>query len=77
MGDVLHKRDTPVARHVSEFHGVDPNCLKFTVVEVIRPPECGRDWNRRIPQKETELIHRLQYLEPHGLNDNIYFGCFI
>lgn len=77
LRDIRHGRDTPLARHVNEMHGGDPRCIKFLVIEVIRPTERRGDIDRTILQKEVEWIHRLRTMEPHGLNDQMFFGCFI
>lgn len=76
-GNIRHRRDTPIARHMMEFHDGNPTSLKFLAIEVIRPSERGGDWDNKILRKETEWIYRLGSLEPFGLNENLHFGCFI
>lgn len=77
FGDIRSGRETPLAHHVNEYHGGDPKSVKFLVIEVIHPSERRGDWNRAVLQKEVEWIHILKSLEPLGLNDQMYFGCFI
>lgn len=77
MGKILHKRDKPVARHCWEFHDGRITDFKFTVIEVVKPSGRKGDIDRILLQKETEWIYRLKSTNPDGLNESLYFGCFI
>lgn len=74
MNDVKHKRDTPLAHHICEFYEGNTHSLKSTVIEVVRPSDCGGAWNKVILQKETEGIHGLKPLEPHGLTLDVLYN---
>ncbi|CAJ0967291.1 unnamed protein product [Ranitomeya imitator] len=36
MGDIRHKRDTPLAKHMHTHHSDDPTGVRFTILEVVK-----------------------------------------
>lgn len=60
LGDLRHRRDTPIARHVWEKYEGDPKCLTFCVIQKIRQSPRKGEWDRYILQKETQWIFRMR-----------------
>lgn len=52
IGDITHKRDTPLAKHMELVHGGDTRNLSFQAVEPICPSLRGGDLDKRLLQKE-------------------------
>lgn len=77
IGEIRHRRDTPIARHVWENHGGDPKCLSFCAIERTRQSPRRGEWDKYILQKETQWIHRMRSVSPKGLNEQLTYGYFI
>ncbi|XP_056404927.1 uncharacterized protein LOC130296905 [Hyla sarda] len=60
LGDIRHRHDTSIAKHVWEQHNGDPKVLTFQVIEVIRSSIRRGDTDRKILRKEAEWIFRLK-----------------
>lgn len=51
--------------------------ITFCVVEVVRQsPRCG-EWEKRILQKEAQLIHRLKSVDLLGFNERLNSRLFL
>lgn len=55
---------TPVSRHLGLYHRFDTTMIQFIVLEVVPQDPCGGNWDKRILQKETYWIERLEVTKP-------------
>ncbi|XP_066454754.1 uncharacterized protein [Eleutherodactylus coqui] len=76
IGNIRRGDKTPVANHMRDYHGGDPD-LKFQGVESIRSHGRRGDLDRKLLQKESQCTYRIDCLQPKGLNENLSFACFI
>lgn len=77
IGDIAHKRDTPLAKHMELIHGGSSDSLYFQPLELIRPTQRGGDIDRRLLQKEVRWMYTLQSVAPSGINEHISFASYI
>lgn len=55
-----------------------PDGFRFLVLEIITHiTDKGGDILLKLAQQETYWIHRLNTLDPHGLNTNIDFSVYL
>ncbi|OCT67299.1 hypothetical protein XELAEV_18038584mg, partial [Xenopus laevis] len=54
VGDVKHRRNTSVARHINEIHNGSLEMLKFTAVDHIEPTMRVGDIDRKLLQREAQ-----------------------
>lgn len=62
---------TPVSHYLGLYHRFDNTMLQFIVLEVIPqdPRGTGSNWDKRILQKETYWIERLEATKPPEINE--------
>lgn len=77
IGDILHSRDTAIARHMRSRHSKDPFGIKFCGIKLIRPNVRRGDLDRLLLQKEAGWIYRLKTVDPGGMNESLLFTSFI
>lgn len=76
-GDICHKRDTPLSRHMWSCQNGNISDLKFMAIDHIRPNICRGNRHKTLLQKETFWIFTLRTMFPQGLNEQLQFNCFI
>ena len=69
--------DYPIARHFAEVHNSNETFLRIIGIEHIRPLTRGGDRLRKLSQRESYWIHKLDALNPPGLNEDIEFMRFL
>lgn len=67
--------EAPLTQHFTE-KGHDPLSLRFCVIEQIQSTT-DKDRVRLLHQRETFWIHKLNSVQPSGLNEKIEFGYFL
>ncbi|XP_069507297.1 uncharacterized protein [Ambystoma mexicanum] len=67
---------SPLARHFMEHHHTVAQ-IKFQVLEVVKKPHRGGDYQSILSRRETFWIHQLDTLNPQGLNEEFSLRCFI
>lgn len=77
IGDIHHKRDTSLAKHMTTIHPDALYAVSFWVLEVVKMGERRGDLDRLLLQKETGWIFRLKSSVPRGLNDYLSFTSFL
>ncbi|OCT95583.1 hypothetical protein XELAEV_18013271mg [Xenopus laevis] len=77
VGDVKHKRNTSVARHINETHNGSLEMLKFTAVDLIEPTLRVGDIDKKLLQREAQWIYWLNTRAPNGLNEGFTFSPFL
>ncbi|OCT63445.1 hypothetical protein XELAEV_18044541mg [Xenopus laevis] len=77
VGDVKHKRNTSLARHINETHNGCLEMLKFTAVDRIEPTLRVGDIDRKLLQREAQWIYWLNTRAPNGLNEGFTFSPFL
>ncbi|OCT90035.1 hypothetical protein XELAEV_18018650mg, partial [Xenopus laevis] len=77
IGDVRHRRNTSVARHINEFHNGSLEMLRFTAVDRIEPTMRIGDIDRKLLQREAQWIYWLNTKVPNGLNEGFTFSPFL
>lgn len=60
---------TPVSRHLDLYHGFDTSLVQFKALERVPKDPRGGDWDKRILQRETLWIEKLNVTQPPGLNE--------
>lgn len=76
-GACIHNRilkTTLTAHFIDRNH--DPGSLRYFVTEQIRASS-DRDRSRLLHQRESFWIHKLNTLQPFGLNEKIDYSCFL
>lgn len=69
--------DYHMATHFLHKHNKNDSLLKIEVLEHVRPLNRGGDRIRKLSQRESFWIHRLDALNYPGLNEDIEFKCFL
>ncbi|OCT89092.1 hypothetical protein XELAEV_18017710mg [Xenopus laevis] len=77
VGDVKHRRNTSVARHINEIYNGKIEMLKFTAVDHINPTMRVGDIGRKLLQLEAQWIYWLNTKVPYGLNEGFTFSPFL
>ncbi|XP_069466482.1 uncharacterized protein [Ambystoma mexicanum] len=67
---------SPVARHFIEFQHTIAQ-IKFQVIEIVKRPHRGGNYQSLLSQREKYWIHTLDTLQPKGLNDEFSLSCFL
>ncbi|OCT82948.1 hypothetical protein XELAEV_18025483mg [Xenopus laevis] len=68
--------DTSVSRHFSEAkHHVSQ--LKWKVLEVVKRPQRGGNWDKLLLQREAWWIEKMDSTKPLGMNDFNSLKCFL
>lgn len=69
--------DTPMVQHfIENKHNTED--FKFIVLEIVTLyQDQGGAIHKRLAQRETFWIYRLQTLQPKGLNTNIDFSAYL
>ncbi|XP_069486826.1 uncharacterized protein [Ambystoma mexicanum] len=67
---------SPVARHFNmQKHTIAQ--LKYQVLEVVKRPTRGGDYQSLLLQREAYWIDKLSSLQPWGLNEDFTLNCFL
>lgn len=77
LGDICHRRDTAVARHMWTCQNGDFKGLKFMDIDRIFPTARRDDLDRLLLQRETFWIYTLKTMVPGGLNEQLQFNNII
>ncbi|XP_073422111.1 uncharacterized protein [Dendrobates tinctorius] len=77
LGDIRHKRETPLAKHMWMYHNGDLGDIKFCAVEVVHVNPRGGNVDKVMLRRECEWIFRMESLEPRGLNEQLSYACFL
>uniref|UniRef100_A0A1B8XZB9 Helix-turn-helix domain-containing protein n=1 Tax=Xenopus tropicalis TaxID=8364 RepID=A0A1B8XZB9_XENTR len=77
IGTINNKKETPLARHIRDFHHSDVTAISFFGIEKVKLGPRKGDINNLLLKKECEWIHRLKSRAPLGLNEGFTFTPFI
>lgn len=77
LGDIRHERDTPLARHLLTCQNGSTTDLKFIAIDHVWSTVRRGNTQKVLLQRETYWIHTLRTMTPKGLNDQLFFNCFL
>uniref|UniRef100_A0A1B8Y3M1 GIY-YIG domain-containing protein n=1 Tax=Xenopus tropicalis TaxID=8364 RepID=A0A1B8Y3M1_XENTR len=77
VGTIVHKKDTPLARHMRDFHSSNPLEIYFFGIEKVKLSERKGNIDNILLKKECQWIFRLKTRSPMGLNEGFTFTPFI
>ncbi|OCT65911.1 hypothetical protein XELAEV_18042164mg [Xenopus laevis] len=77
VGDVRHKRNTPIANHINACHNGNTSVMHFIGVEKVSSTTRIGDLNKKQLQKEAEWIYFMGTKSPYGLNEGFTFSPFL
>uniref|UniRef100_A0A1B8XYI2 Helix-turn-helix domain-containing protein n=2 Tax=Xenopus tropicalis TaxID=8364 RepID=A0A1B8XYI2_XENTR len=77
VGTIVHRKDTPIARHMRDVHNADPRELYFFGIEKVKLNERKGNIDNILLKKECQGIFRLKTRSPEGLNEGFTFTPFI
>ena len=66
-----------VSRHFASHHGSDPGLCTFYAIDKITRNWRGTHMTRSVSQNEMKWVHRLQTMQPSGLNIELDLNCFL
>ncbi|OCU02623.1 hypothetical protein XELAEV_18008386mg, partial [Xenopus laevis] len=69
------KSVTPVSRHF-RMQGHNSDQLRWLVLQIVRIPPRGGEYNHILLQKEIMWIDKLNTMAPMGLNEHLNYSCF-
>lgn len=77
IGTITRNVDTPLARHIRDFHRSNTQAIKFFGIEKVQLGTRKGDIDKVLLRKECQWIYRLRTKSPAGLNEGFSYLPFI
>uniref|UniRef100_A0A1B8Y0Y5 Helix-turn-helix domain-containing protein n=1 Tax=Xenopus tropicalis TaxID=8364 RepID=A0A1B8Y0Y5_XENTR len=77
IGTIINNKETPIARHIRDFHRSDVTAISFFGIEKVKLGQRKGNIDNLLLKKECEWIYRLKSRAPMGLNEGFTFTPFI
>lgn len=77
LSSINTNADTPISRHIRQYHDGNAKTLKFWGICQIKLGPRKGDLNKKLLQEEARWIYRLDCPNPKGLNDGFTFLDFL